>query len=384
MHLRTGFFLAMFSVSETPEDALQFLRVLSFQISSPWFLSPLYLNSLPGFCSFLHRLYCARSLPTNIFYKCLSGGNERNKVGVRDFRNSCANQNRVHFVVFPRLYVWRELEAATVWCETSRHMDCGNLYPRKYPTGYLYIIHMGDVLQGYSQAVGGGAGGAWAPDQKPSPPWAPQMKWHFVQGSMESCYFWVTVSPLSPFLPLSLKSLATPLMCCPNRSSFYKNPKSGPTSIKKKILDMGQFSLEHHQTHLKNNNFGRKLGLFLKKHAKNGYLFCPSIFLLRKIQMVKGVLKSNLTQDPYCAIYIYHYSSHESRKARRLKEARQIKIHHDMAFFRFCQLSFTALPEKAGSIEKLPALIAPNDICEALWQKQGELGRGQKTSFFGL
>ena len=50
--------------------------------------------------------------------KCLSGGKERNKVGVRDYRNSCANQNRVHFVVFPRLFVQRELEAATVWCKT--------------------------------------------------------------------------------------------------------------------------------------------------------------------------------------------------------------------------------------------------------------------------
>ena len=46
-------------------------------------------------------------------------GRERaQKVGVTDFRNSCANQNRVHFVIFPRLYVRRELEAATVWCET--------------------------------------------------------------------------------------------------------------------------------------------------------------------------------------------------------------------------------------------------------------------------
>ena len=144
---------------------------------------------------------------------------------------------------------------------------------------------------------------------------------------------------------------------------------------------MGQFSLEHHQTHLKNNNFGGKLGLFLKKHAKNVYLFCPSIFLLRKIQMVKRVLKSNLTQDPYCAIYIYHYSSHESRKARRHNEIRQIKIHHDMAFFRFCQLSFTALPEKAGSIEKLPALIAPNDICEAFWQKRGNWAEVKKLVF---
>ena len=39
-------FLAMFSVSETPEDAIQFSRALSFQISSPWFFSHLYLNSL--------------------------------------------------------------------------------------------------------------------------------------------------------------------------------------------------------------------------------------------------------------------------------------------------------------------------------------------------
>ena len=35
------------------------------------------------------------------------------------FRNGCANQNRVLFVVFPRLYVRREKEPATVWCETN-------------------------------------------------------------------------------------------------------------------------------------------------------------------------------------------------------------------------------------------------------------------------
>ena len=46
--------------------------------------------------------------------QCLLGGNECNKVGVRDSRNSCANQDRVHFVVFPRLFVRQELEAATV------------------------------------------------------------------------------------------------------------------------------------------------------------------------------------------------------------------------------------------------------------------------------
>ena len=69
----------------------------------------------PGFCSLLHRLYCARSLSTNI-----SGGNERSSIGgVRNYRNSCANQNRVDFVIFPRLYVRRGLEATTVWCETK-------------------------------------------------------------------------------------------------------------------------------------------------------------------------------------------------------------------------------------------------------------------------
>ena len=58
-----------------------------------------------------------------------SGGNECNKVDVRDFRNSCANQNRVHFVVFPRLYVRRELEAATVWCETIFRQKSVNFPP---------------------------------------------------------------------------------------------------------------------------------------------------------------------------------------------------------------------------------------------------------------
>ena len=69
----------------------------------------------PGFWSLLHRLYCARSLSTSI-----SGGNECSRIGgVRNYRNSCANQNRVHFVIFPRLYVRRGLEATTVWCETN-------------------------------------------------------------------------------------------------------------------------------------------------------------------------------------------------------------------------------------------------------------------------
>ena len=67
-----------------------------------------------GFCSlFTPTLLC--SFPAD---KCLSDGNERNKVGVSDYRNSCANQNRVHFVVFPRLYV-RRGAPATVWCETT-------------------------------------------------------------------------------------------------------------------------------------------------------------------------------------------------------------------------------------------------------------------------
>ena len=65
------------------------------------------------FCSGFRSLFFTptllRSFPAD---KCLSVhgstvGNERNKVGVSDYRNSCANQNRVHFVVFPRLYVWR-------------------------------------------------------------------------------------------------------------------------------------------------------------------------------------------------------------------------------------------------------------------------------------
>ena len=44
----------------------------------------------------------------------------------------------------------------------------------------------------------GGLGGLSQPSQKSSPPplEPPQMKWHFVQGSMESCQFWVLVSPL--------------------------------------------------------------------------------------------------------------------------------------------------------------------------------------------
>ena len=72
----------------------------------------------PGFCSLLHRLYCARSLLTNI-----SGGNERSRIGgVRNYRNSCANQNRVHFVIFPRLCV-RRGAPATVWCETINDLD---------------------------------------------------------------------------------------------------------------------------------------------------------------------------------------------------------------------------------------------------------------------
>ena len=73
----------------------------------------------PGFCSLLHRLHCTRSLLTNI-----SGGNERSRIGgVRNYRNSCANQNRVHFVIFPRLYVRRGLEATTVWCETNHRLQ---------------------------------------------------------------------------------------------------------------------------------------------------------------------------------------------------------------------------------------------------------------------
>ena len=39
----------MFSVSETPDDGLHFWGALSFQISNPWFLSHLYLNSLIQF-----------------------------------------------------------------------------------------------------------------------------------------------------------------------------------------------------------------------------------------------------------------------------------------------------------------------------------------------
>ena len=67
-------------------------------------------------------------LPTNI-----SGRNERSRIGgVRNYRNSCANQNRVHFVIFPRLYVQRGLEATTVWCETTlagqEELGCVNLH----------------------------------------------------------------------------------------------------------------------------------------------------------------------------------------------------------------------------------------------------------------
>ena len=79
----------------------------------------------PGFWSLLHRLNCARSLSTNI-----SGGNECSRIGgVRNYRNSCANQNRhdrVHFVIFPRLYVRRGLEATTVWCETNHSCNTRN------------------------------------------------------------------------------------------------------------------------------------------------------------------------------------------------------------------------------------------------------------------
>ena len=61
----------------------------------------------------------------------VSGGNERSGIGgVRNYRNSCANQNRVHFVIFPRLYVRRGLETTTVWCETrkSREMRIAQVY----------------------------------------------------------------------------------------------------------------------------------------------------------------------------------------------------------------------------------------------------------------
>ena len=39
------------------------------------------------------------------------------------FKNGFANQNRVHFVVFPRLCVRRGKEAETVWYETSIMMS---------------------------------------------------------------------------------------------------------------------------------------------------------------------------------------------------------------------------------------------------------------------
>ena len=47
-----GIFLAIFSVSETPEDAIQFLRHCSFQISGPE-SSPIYIYKLPGLTSLL-------------------------------------------------------------------------------------------------------------------------------------------------------------------------------------------------------------------------------------------------------------------------------------------------------------------------------------------
>ena len=54
----------------------------------------------------------------------------------------------------------------------------------------------------------------WAPVKSQAPLWellSLQKKWH-LQGSMESCHFWVPVVPLSPAChPLILKSLATPL-----------------------------------------------------------------------------------------------------------------------------------------------------------------------------
>ena len=147
----------------------------------------------PGFCSLLHRLYCARSLPTNIW-----GGNERSRIGgVRNYRNSCANQNRVHFVIFLRLHVRRGLEATTVWCET---------------TTFTVVS-----AAGCCQFISGNL------SQKPSPLSVPPNVMTICTGVYGEPPFWVLVNPLlsSPCRPLILKSLATSLS---QRISYQWSP----------------------------------------------------------------------------------------------------------------------------------------------------------------
>ena len=61
----------------------------------------------------------------------------------------------------------------------------------------------------YPDSIAGGYGG-YPFRQKLSPPWAPKIKWHFVQGSMESCHFESQSNP-RPLAASHFESLAMPL-----------------------------------------------------------------------------------------------------------------------------------------------------------------------------
>ena len=61
-----------------------------------------------------------------------------------------------------------------------------------------------------SRAVVRENGGAWAPQSETHPPWAPKMKWHFLQGSMESCQFESRSAPPPPWRPLIWNSWLHP------------------------------------------------------------------------------------------------------------------------------------------------------------------------------
>ena len=59
------------------------------------------------------------------------------------------------------------------------------------------------------RGVARGLGACWAPQWEAQPP--NEMKWHFIQGSMESRQFESWSDAPTPLMPLILKSLAAPL-----------------------------------------------------------------------------------------------------------------------------------------------------------------------------
>ena len=70
---------------------------------------------------------------------------------------------------------------------------------------------------------GRAGGGAWAPSVRNPSPLSPQMKWHFLQGSMESRQFESRSAPPLPWRPLILKRLATPQLMRQLKTSLSLN-----------------------------------------------------------------------------------------------------------------------------------------------------------------